>query len=250
MTQFAAYPDEDLFNRPMRRPTRRASTSVWALRMATTCVGLASLAMLASLAWGWMSDSGEMEGRTTDPVPVTLTLGNERLSIPQNMLRFDDQRTPGPHERVDIAVHWPDLAGYTAANRADFLDTGADAPIIYLSIRTRDTATDSAGRLISVYQHFFDPGTLPAPDGLVGHRLSAESGLGGEEVYFEAGSTEPFTTHCTAADGTDTPTTCLTEVHAGRNLSVQIRFRKGMLDKWNGIKSGVRVLLLSYGVTS
>ena len=57
-------------------------------------------------------------------------------------------------------------------------------------------------------------------------------------------------TCCTAPDDSDYPASCITEIHAGTDLSVQIRFRKGMLANWDGIKSGVRVLLLSFGVTA
>ena len=40
------------------------------------------------------------------------------------------------------------------------------------------------------------------------------------------------------------------EIHAGNDLSVQIRFRKGLLADWAGIKSGVRVLLFDASATA
>lgn len=90
----------------------------------------------------------------------------------------------------------------------------------------------------------------PGPRGLVGHRLSEDSGLAGEEVYFEAGSTQPFTIHCLADDGSGYPAPCLTELHAGEHLSIQIRFRKGLLEDWAAIKKSSRALLASFGVLS
>jgi hypothetical protein len=250
MTHYAAYPDDDLMAVRRRRPVRRASASAWLLRGITTCAALAALALLGNLVFGWANGLGELDGRTTDSSPVTLFIGKQRLSIPANMFRFDNQRNVGPHDHIDLAVHWPEMAGYQPGYRNDYLDTGPDAPIIYVTVRPRDTLTDSAGRLINVYQHFFEEGSIPAPAGLIGHRMSTESGLEGEEVYFEAGSTEPFTTHCTAPDNSGYPASCLTEIHAGDDLSVLIRFRKGMLTNWSGIKSGIRVLLLSFGVTA
>jgi len=206
--------------------------------------------MLGNILIGLSSSLEDTDGRSSDTTPVALFIGKQRLVIPANMFRFAAQRNVGPHDRIDLAVRFPEMAGYSKAFRKDFLDTGADAPIVYLTLRTRDTPTDSVGRLINVYQHFFEDGTIKAPQGLIGHRMSEESGLSGEEVFFEAGSTNPFTTHCTAPDATDYPASCLTEIHAGNDLSVQIRFRKGMLSNWDGIKSGVRVLLLSFGVTA
>lgn len=220
------------------------------LRGTTTCLVLAGGLMLCNLVLNWTHGIDEMTGRDADPTPVTLFIGDQRLSVPANMFRFAEQRNVGPHQRIDLVVHWPEMAGYAPAFKSDYLDTSADAPLVFLSIKPRDTVTDSTGRLINVYQHFFEDGTIAAPAGLVGHRMSEDSGLDGEEVYFEAGSTEPFTTHCTAVDNPGFPATCLTEIHAGHDLSVQLRFRKGLLDQWAGIKSGVRVLLLSFGITS
>lgn len=250
MTHYAAYDDESLY-RPSRRPVRRGtSATAWFLRAILTCFLLAGGLMLGNILLGLSSSFDNPDGRSSDTAPVALFIGQQRLVIPANMFRFAAQRNVGPHDRIDLAVHFPEMAGYSKAFRKDFLDTGADAPVVYLTLRTRDTPTDSVGRLINVYQHFFEEGTIAAPPGLVGHRMSEESGLTGEEVYFEAGSTSPFTTHCTAPDDTEYPASCLTEIHAGTDLSVQIRFRKGMLANWDGIKSGVRVLLLSFGVTA
>lgn len=250
MTHYAAYEDESLFEVRRRPVRRRASATAWFLRAILTCFLLAGGVMLGNILLGLSSSLEDNDGRSTDTTPIALFIGQQRLVIPANMFRFPAQRNVGPHDRIDLAVRFPEMAGYSKAFRKDFLDTGADAPIVYLTLRTRDTPTDSVGRLINVYQHFFEEGTIKAPPGLVGHRMSEESGLSGEEVFFEAGSTNPFTTHCTAPDATDYPASCLTEIHAGSDLSVQIRFRKGMLGNWDGIKSGVRVLLLSFGVTA
>jgi hypothetical protein len=250
VTHYAAYPDESLL-RPARRPRRRrTSAAAWFLRAILTSFLLAGGVMLVNVLMGLSANFDSPDGRSTDPAPVALFIGQQRLVVPGNMFRFPDQRNVGPHDRIDLAVHFPEMSGYARNFRNDFLDLGADAPIIYLTVRTRDTPTDSVGRLINVYQHFFEEGTIPAPAGLVGHRMSEESGLSGEEVFFEAGSTNPFTTHCTAPDDSEYPASCLTEIHAGDDLSVQIRFRKGLLGNWAGIKSGVRVLLLSFGVTA
>lgn len=250
MTHYAAYPDESLL-RPARRPVRRrAGATAWFLRAIISCFLLAGLLMLANIVVGLSERFDAQDGRSSDPSPVALFIGKERLLVPANMFRFAEQRNVGPLDRIDLAVHFPEMAGYARAYRKDFLDLGPDAPILFLTIRTRDTPTDSVGRLINVYQHFFEEGNLDAPAGLVGHRMAEESGLGGEEVFFEAGSTNPFTAHCTAPDASGYPASCLTEIHAGQDLSVQVRFRKGMLANWAGIKSGVRVLLLSFGVTA
>lgn len=233
-----------------RKPRKRASASTWVLRATTTCLALAGTLVLLDVFLNWSALLTARNGRSADPTPVAVFIADQRLTIPANMIRFEDQRSVGPHQRVDLAVHWPSLTGYEPEKRKAFLDPSSNAPLLFLTIRVRETATDSAGRLANVYQHFFDGPEIPAPRGLVGHRLSEDSGLAGEEVYFEAGSTQPFTVHCLADDGSGYPAPCLTELHAGEQLSIQIRFRKGLLEDWAAIRKSSRALLASFGVLS
>jgi hypothetical protein len=249
MAHLSAWPDDDRSLYEMRRPARRASSSAWTLRVVITCLLIAGLLAGVDFALSWSRALGDADGRSTDPTPIALFVGEQRLSIPANMVRFANQRGAGPHERVELAVHWPSLEGYSPALRNAFLDGGQDAPVLYLSIRARQTATDSAGRLANVYRHFLDDTALAAPAGLVGRRLTQESGLAGEEVFFEAGSTDPFTAHCLAPDAT-APAICLSETHVGDGLSVQVRFRKGLLRDWADIKSATRLLMMRFGVTA
>lgn len=249
MAHLSAYPDEGLDQFLGPKPSPRASASGWYLRITTTCLVVAGLMVLGDFALGWTRALGEFDGRTADPTPVTIRIGKERLAIPANMFRFENQRSGDVQDHVELVVRWPTLQGYDAAHRNDFLNGSVDAPLLFLTIHKRDSTSDTAGRLASVYRHFFDEESLPAPEGLVGHRLSVDSGLGGEQVFFEAGSTEPFATHCLPADASGYPAPCLTEIHAGDDISVQLRFRVGMLKNWSGIKSGSRVLLASFGLT-
>lgn len=248
MAHFAAFREDDGAAFTVRRPTRRASSTTWLLRVLTVCLAVAGLMVVGNLALSWSRLFGDADGRITDPAPVFVYVGEQRLEIPGNMIRFANQRGAGPHQHVDLAVHVPSMEGYSLERHEDFFDGSPDAPILYLTIRKRETATDSAGRLANVYRHFFEDEPLDAPPGLVGHRLSDESGLEGEEVYFEPGSANPFTVHCLPADASGYPAPCLSELHAGTSLSVQLRFRKGLLDEWITIREGAGRLLLGFGL--
>ncbi|WP_181707580.1 hypothetical protein [Chthonobacter rhizosphaerae] len=249
MPTYASHPQDDPSLYSVKARARvRAGARTWVLKLITSCLAVAGIIVLIDLGLTWSKALTDTSGRTSDPTPVAVFLGDQRLTIPANMIRFENQRVVGPQERMDLAIHWPSLTGYSPELRSAFLDDGADAPLLFMTIRPRETATDSAGRLASVYQHFFEGEALPAPKGLLGRRLSEDSGLAGEEVYFEAGSTSPFTVHCLAADDSGYPAPCLTEIHAGESLSVQIRFRKGLLSEWAGIKRATRALLLTFGL--
>ncbi len=149
---------------------------------------ISGLLVLGDIALGWSRKLGELDGRVSDPTPIAIFVGQSRLMIPANMFRFENQRAVGPQEHVELSVSWPEMKGFSPDRRSAFLDGSAEAPLLFLTIKHRDTATDSAGRLANIYQHFFEDGGIPAPDGLVGARLNGDSGLPGEEVFFEAGS--------------------------------------------------------------
>ncbi len=249
MAHFAAYPEDPEAFR-VRRPARRASSGIWSLRIVTGCLVVAALLAIGDFALSWSRSIGEAEGRVADPMPVTLFVGRQRLTVPANMFRFADQRTVGPHEEVDLAIHWPSMEGWTPARRDAFLDQGEDAPVLFVTLKRRATATDSAGRLASVYLHFLDDEALPAPAGLAGRALQMDAALAGEEVYFEPGSVAPFTAHCLSPDGSGFPALCMTEIHAGEDLSIQVRFRKGLIGDWAALKEAIRLLPLRFGVVS
>ncbi|MBH0237001.1 hypothetical protein [Methylobrevis albus] len=232
----------------VRRRHRPADRGGWILRVTTISLCIAGALMVGSYAVKWTRDIVGHGQRATDPTPIAVSINGTRLQIPANMIRFDNQRTDAEQPRIDLGVHWPTLRGYEPGNAAAFVDPTDQAPLLFLTIQRRQAATDSAGRLSSVYQHFFAGDAIAAPDGLVGHLLSEDSGLAGEEVYFEAGSTRPFTVHCLAEDGSGFPMSCLSEIHAGGELSVQLRFRKGLLPHWQSISRSTRALLVSFGV--
>lgn len=193
-------------------------------------------------------DAMMLTGLTADPKPVKLAIGAEELSIPGNMLRSERTRRGGPVERADLALHWPNLEGYTDALADAFRDDGANAPIIYATISTRDEALDSTGRLDEVYSRFFVDKPLPGPSGLVGRKLSAESGYGGEIIYFMPSEPRPFVARCFAEATPEVPATCLRDVNFGRGLSVLYRFNKDLLTDWRALDAGIQKLVAGFAV--
>ncbi|ODN70683.1 hypothetical protein A6302_01968 [Methylobrevis pamukkalensis] len=232
----------------MRARVRTYDRASWFFRITATFLLIAAALLVVDFGLRWTSDMFGVNDRSSEPTPVPVDVAGTRLTIPGNMIRYANDRTGEPVNRVDLVVHWPTLGGFTNETARDFADASDTPPFFYLTIQKRESATDSAGRLSSVYQHFFTDRRVPAPAGLVGRELSEDSGLAGEEVYFEAGSTRPFTVHCMHDDGTGFPVTCMTEIHAGGDLSVQLRFRKGLLPQWQELSRGMSALLVSFGV--
>lgn len=183
-----------------------------------------------------------LTGLTEDPNPVSLAIGSENLTIPANMIRSAKARAGGPMASVDLALYWPLLQGYSEAHADAFRDGTATAPIVYATISPRDSPLDSTDRLDEVYTRFFVDKPLPGPAGLVGRRLSPDSGYEGEIVYFMPSEPRPFVARCLADSTPEVPATCLRDVNFGRGLSLLYRFNRDLLGDWLPLDAGMQKL--------
>jgi hypothetical protein len=201
------------------------------------------LVLLFGLWWavGAWQDSTLDASFTSETTPVDVRIGNERLAIPANMIRSARVRRGGETERLELAIHWPTLGGYSEDRADDFRADTASAPIVYLTIGPREMAADSTGRLADVYATFFTGPASPGPNGLVGRKLSADSGYGGEIVYFAPAEAQPFVARCLDLTA-DMPATCLRDINFGGNLSLLYRFDRSLLSDWQALDAGIRGL--------
>ena len=212
-----------------------------AIAVATVVVAVALVIGIRAAIDGW-NENAVLSGASPDPTPVDLVIAAERLSIPANMIRSARARRGGAVERVDLALHWPSLAGYSLALADVFRDASPEAPVIYAAIVPREMPVDSTGRLETVYARFFVGKASPGPNGLVGRELGEESGYGGEIVYFAPSEARPFVARCLADTVTDVPATCLRDVNLGQGLSLNYRFNRSLLGDWADLDAGIRRL--------
>ena len=194
-------------------------------------------------AW---SDNVILSGRSADPTPVVFSIRSEPLSVPANMIRSAKARRGGAVERIDLAVHWPTLTGYSEALADAFGDGAATAPIVYLTIMPREMPVDSTGRLETVYARFFVGKAEPGPNGLVGRQLAEDSGYGGEVVYFAPAEARPFVARCLVDPAPDVPATCLRDLNIGRGLSLHYRFNVSFLDDWAALDASMHKLAAGF----
>jgi hypothetical protein len=234
---------------PTRQPParRRASWSKPLILFAGIILLVIAFGGLFQASIELYHDRMVLTGLTDDPKPVSLTIGVEDLRIPANMLRFEKARSGGPLERADLALHWPNLEGFSAPLEDAFREGAASAgPIIYATIAPRDSAQDATGRLDSVYARFFVEKAVAGPAGLVGRKLSADSGYGGEIVYFVPKEPRPFVARCLAGETGSVPATCLRDINIGRSLSLLYRFNRSLLADWRTLDAGMQKMAAGF----
>ena len=218
------------------------------LRPALAAVAAALvLAIGAAIVDGLIEDYRDgivLRGLGGKPSPVALIVAGEAVTIPANMIRFRSERRGGAVDRVDLLLHWPSLEGFSEALADDFKDPAA--PLVFVTIAARDTPLDSAARLKAVYARFFEGPAIAGPAGLVGRRLTEESGYRGEIVYYAPGAGAGFVARCLAEETPEIPATCIRDVNVGAGLSMLVRFDRALLADWPAMDAGLARLAAGF----
>jgi len=221
-----------------REPSRLAG--LW--RLAVAGIVVAGILAAANFGLAWYSRVLILADRTTQTVPVALSVEGERFRVPANLIRFSDQRSGGPLKRLDLAVLWPSMTGYSRDDAGRFDDTSKDAPTLFVTIAPLVLDSDSTGRLAAIYAPFFS-GPRRREHGLTLTGMRQGIGYENEIIAFEAGATEPFVARCYPNGDETAADTCLREIHISGKLAVTYRFRIGLLGDWRKFDARIRALV-------
>ena len=181
-----------------------------------------------------------LSGLSPDPTPLTLTIGQDTIAVPRNMLRAASGG--GAVKQADLVLHWPTLEGYAPSLAADFRDGSPSAPLIYATISERTSALDAGSRLDNIYTRYFVGDPLTAPAGLTARALAVDSGYAGEVVYYGPPAGARFVARCLAEPTADGPATCIRDIPLGRNLTLLYRFSRDLMGDWQALDAGMRAL--------
>ncbi|MGV8937029.1 MAG: hypothetical protein ACOH2J_07875 [Allorhizobium sp.] len=165
----------------------------------------------------------------------TIVIGQDRLQLPANTLRFESQRHDGTSERADLHVLWPEMTGYSAQDRRRFDDVTQSGSLLFLQISQSTMSRDMSGRLEPIYSHLFAGAPESGPYGLTLHRLRPESGYQNEVLYTAVRPGLPdYAIRCTlpSPDMGSSSGDCQRDIHVGRDLSVLYRFSRDLLPQW------------------
>lgn len=201
------------------RSPARADPGVTAYRLAL----LALVCVLLGLGAAYGISALAKARGAAAPEPALLvthhkTVGAQRYSVPAALLRGPGQRQDGFAERMDLAMALP---------------LGPDGRMseIAIAIVPRARVRTSAHLLDTVYVHQFGPEHIQGPSGLVGKPLRQEAGYGGETVWYDPLSPNPFVAKCMEPLGMDGRTCLRTLLLSDRNAAI-LSFEPAALAHW------------------
>ena len=181
-------------------------------------------------------------GYSENRAPLAISINNERLTIPENMIRFAEQRRNGHLDRLDLAFLWPEGTGYSEQTRKAFAVLTPEQRVIYLTIQPRKIAMDMSARLHTHYKPLFESAARPLSEGLVLQALKRGHGYDGEELAIYWNEMEPWVARCRIGPETEL-NTCIRDINFGSSLSATVRFSRRLLPNWRSVEAVTQSLL-------
>ncbi|WP_319485609.1 hypothetical protein [uncultured Cohaesibacter sp.] len=170
--------------------------------------------------------------------PRQITIGERRLSVPENVIRSADQRAANTLKQLDLVFLWPTLEGFSREKQVAFSDATEASSLLFVSLSQPKELLQSSERLFSVYSQFFTGTPIKGPATLIGFEMDKASGFGGETIYFKPEATEPFVARCIASNDKE-PAFCMREIALGGSLQVSYRFRPHLLNYWKSLDAAL-----------
>lgn len=238
----------------MNQPTPSTPTdesrpliSTGLLRKAAICIAvMGALTLALSVGGRLIGERMVMSGHSVDPSPVAISLNGNTIVLPANTIRFDNQRAGGVHERIDAYFTWPDLEGYTHANRRHFNDIENSQQLVFLALSARTMAMDMSARLDPVYSRLTDGGTQSEESGLFAYVFGDDTRYAGEILYVGARhDDQAFAARCLKEK--DLPPgshSCMRDINVGRDLTVTYRFSRKLLPEWRRLDAAIKAYVL------
>jgi hypothetical protein len=182
-----------------------------------------------------------MGGHSDDPSTREIVIGNDVLSIPANMIRFEPSRRDGVAARVDLYLRWPQLDGYSTQARGAFNHENGSRELVFLSFEERMMSRDMSGRFEPIYSELVKDGGRRGPGGLTVYSFPENSGYVDEVlVVGERASDDPFVMRClSGAAARESLAPCERDVHLGEGLALTYRMPAGLAASWREIDAAI-----------
>lgn len=215
----------------------------YAQRLFLIFAGLALVALLISLGERMIGGRIALGGHSEQTSLHEIIIGEDVLSIPENMIRLPEQRRGGMANRLDLYLSWPGLSGFSRVEKQVFNGTHENGRLIFLSFEERAMSRDMSGRFEPIYRFLIEGEGAPGPAGLIRHVLPAKAGYLNEVLYvgpLEGGTR--FVARCSEEGRENLIAACERDMQAGGNLSATLRFPVALLGEWRALSAAIAPL--------
>ncbi|SFO59148.1 hypothetical protein SAMN03159463_02383 [Mesorhizobium sp. NFR06] len=207
---------------------------------------LALLSVAISVGGKWLGRSIAMAGYTDDATVRRIVMGNNLISVPANLIRFDQARRDGIASRLDLYLRYPEMDGYSTAARDDF-NHATTRKIIFLSFEPRMMSRDMSGRFAPIYSALIEKPGTPGPGGTTVYAFTEKSGYLNEVLAVaERPGKGPFVARCLSGPSAEESLApCERDIQVGDDLSLTYRFPHELLANWPALDAAIAAKVAS-----
>jgi hypothetical protein len=221
-------------------------STAFVYRLAAAVLLLAALTIAIAVGGRWLGQRLSLAGHTTSTQLFNITIGEDSLQLAANTIRFPSERVDGVTERVDLYLTFPQMQGYTDANRLSFNDISRSSSLVFLQLTQGTMSRDMSGRLEPIYSHLMEGKPFAGPHGLIAHRLRADAGYGGVVLLTAPRPGMPdYVVRCLLPTTPEKATSgdCQRDVKVGNDLSLLYRFSSTQLGDWDHIDAALQTFV-------
>lgn len=221
-------------------------STAFVARLSAGILLLAALTVAIAIGGRWLGQRMSLAGHTTSTQTFSVTIGEDSLQLAANTIRFPSERIDGVTERVDLYLTFPEMQGYSDANRMSFNDISQSSSLVFLQLTQGTMSRDMSGRLEPIYSHLIEGKPFAGPHGLIAHRLRADAGYGGEILLTAPRLGKPdYVVRCLLPSAPEKATSgdCQRDVKIGNDLSLLYRFSSTLLGDWDHIDAALQTFV-------
>ena len=199
------------------------------------------------------TDPEMLGGFSSDTASKDIEIGDTRLFVPRNMMRFQDQRESSTLSTLDLFVQWPSMKGFTKQDAATFQDINETSALIFITLEAGEPLNPAQKKLDGLYRRYFSTAPWRGPAGLIGNALDKSSGYLSEDVLYTKRNDELFLARCLQEGKGATNNllpTCIYEFTFEDGINVYVRFHRSHLAEWQIIDERIKRLLATMRTTN
>ena len=232
-------------------------TDRFASRLFVVLVALSVFSIMLTLAGRYFGHTIALAGFSDRSHPRELVVGNAVLLVPENFIRFPDQRADGIVRQLELFARWPAMTGYSRSDAAAFNGTGDSHPLIFISVAPKQLPRDMSRRFEPIYSKLIDATAVSGPGGLTGHPFKPGSAVFQAETLWSsppiADTGLPWVARCLeqgdvqeTADNSRAIAPCQRDVDLDDMITVNYRFSDALLPYWDQLDSHVLGLVNTF----
>ena len=198
-------------------------------------------------------DPERLGGFSSDTASTSIEIGDTRLFVPRNMIRFRDQRDASALSVLDLFVQWPSMKGFTKQDTATFQNINGSSTLIFITLEAGEPLNSAQKKLDGLYRRYFSQAPWRGPAGLIGNTLDSSSGYLSEDVLYTKYNDTLFLTRCLQEGTRQTNNllpTCIYEFTFEDGINAYVRFHRSLLADWKTLDTRINRLLATMRTTN